>query len=123
MRIILNYLSNHYGTMDFKPNWVIWAHLGSTDASTSRATPGGVDTVRTPGTADCGVSEGVIGRVVSHGKHEPAVPCGDLAEQFALNPFEVNDGKRAARFRGGENVPRASGNCDLYGLTTGLPSW
>ena len=76
--------------------------------------------MRTPGTADCGVSEGVIGRVVSHGKHEPAVLCGDLAEQFALNPFEVNDGKRAARFRGGENVPRASGNCDLYGLDHGL---
>jgi hypothetical protein len=57
---------------------------------------------------------------VSHGKHEPAVLCGDLAEQFALNPFEVNDGKRAARFRGGENVPRASGNCDLYGLDHGL---
>src|ERR1035438_3856430 len=75
-----------------------------------RVVGGGVDTVRTPGTADCGVSEGVIGRVVSHGKHEPAVLCGDLAEQFALNPFEVNDGKRAARFRGGENVPRASGN-------------
>jgi len=57
---------------------------------------------------------------VGHGKYEPAALVGDLAEELALQPFDVDNGERAAGFRGAKDVSKAGGNRDLDGFNFGL---
>ena len=79
-----------------------------------------VHPVRSPGTADGGVAERVVCRIVGHREDQPALLFRDLAEDLALQPDEVHDGEGAAGFRGSEDVTRARRDRDLHRLDLGL---
>ena len=85
-------------------------------AEDERVSGGGVDAVRSPGAADGGVAEGVVGGVVRHGDDELAVLLGDLLEELLLQELEVDDGEGAAGLLRGEDVAVAHRDGDLDGL-------
>ena len=85
-------------------------------AKHERIAGGGVDAVRSPGTAFRRVAVTVVGRVMGDGKDEFALLPGQLLEDCLLQKFHIDDGEGGSLLRRGEDIAVAQRHVDLEGL-------
>jgi hypothetical protein len=81
-----------------------------------RVSGGYIDAVRSPGAAFRGITIGVVGGVMRHGKDKLAILLRKLLEDFLLHKFHVDNRKGASGLFRGEDVTVAERDGDLERL-------